>query len=132
MNHKKRFILVFVVVAVVEACLREYFVSRVSPYLTAASFFFVFFFSFCFKNLLTIKFKLVLFPFDGGGELFFLWFHRFLFFYLLQPKRKLNQFPFPIPISIQQLLFKTIINKIKLIRLQLKYLNLLLTPLTKG
>lgn len=131
MNHKKRFILVFVVVVAVDACLREYFVSRVSPYLTAASFFF-FFFSFCFKNLLTIKFKLVLFPFDGGGGLFFIWFHRFLFFYLLQPKRKLNQLLFPIPINIQQLLFKTIINKIKLIRLQLKYLNLLLTPLTKG
>lgn len=130
MNHKKRFILVFVVVAVVEACLREYFVSRVSPYLTAASFFF-FFFSFCFKNLLTIKFKLVLFPFDGGGGgLFFIWFHRFLFFYLLQPKRKLNQLLFHF--NIQQLLSKTIINKIKLIRLQLKYLNLLLTPLTKG
>lgn len=129
MNHKKRFILVFVVVVAVDACLRECFVSRVSPYLTAASFFF-FFFSFCFKNLLTIKFKLVLIPFDGGGGLFFIWFQRFLLFYLLQPKRKLNQLLFHF--NIQQLLSKTIINKIKLISLQLKYLNLLLTPLTKG
>ena len=91
---------------------------------------FFFFFSFCFKNLLTIKFKLVLFPFDEGTFLHLV--SSFSVFYLLQPKRKLNQLLFPIPINIQQLLFKTIINKIKLIRLQLKYLNLLLTPLTKG
>ena len=115
------------VVAVVEACLREYFVSRVSPILRPPLFFSSSSPS-VLKNLLTIKFKLVLFPFDGG--LFFIWFHRFLFFYLLQPKRKLNQLLFHF--NIQQLLSKTIINKIKLIRLQLKYLNLLLTPLNKG